>query len=93
LGITSYAGVNSETVFYVYQLDNYLNVKANNLPSNMDFVVDLFDIAGQKITGTKVAATSNTLEAAIDISGLAKGVYLVRIGNINFQKVIKVALY
>ena len=68
-------------------------MKANNLPSNIDFVVDLFDVTGQKIRGTKVEASSNTLETAIDISGLAKGVYLVRIGNLTFQKVIKVALY
>jgi hypothetical protein len=80
----------NEALLSVYQVDNYLNVKANNLPSNAEILVDLFDITGKQISGKKITTSSNTLETTINIDGLAKGVYLVRIGNINFQEVVKV---
>ena len=88
-GIEAYQ---NEATLSVYQSDNYLNVKANNLPSTDEVVVDVFDITGKQISGKKISASLNMLETTIDINGLAKGVYLVRIGNINFQKVVKVMI-
>ena len=60
------------------------------IPSKEEFQVDLFDVTGKQINGKKVTPTQNAFETSINVSGLAKGTYLVRVGNINFQRVIKV---
>lgn len=82
----------SQQVFTVYQAENKLNIKASRLSSEKELVVDLFDVSGRQITGKKVIPIINTFETSLDISGLAKGNYLVRVGNISFQKVIKVVI-
>lgn len=86
------AGINevqNQPVFNVYQVENKLNLKAAKLPSNNELVVDLFDISGKKIGGKKITPVINGFETTLDIQGLAKGTYLVRIGNSKFQKVLK----
>lgn len=79
----------NETTCLVFQNEEQLNVKATNLPSNESIVVDLFDIAGKQLLGKTITPTGNTIETSISVSGLSKGIYLVRIGNHNFQKVVK----
>ncbi|MEI8204191.1 MAG: T9SS type A sorting domain-containing protein [Bacteroidota bacterium] len=78
----------------VYQSGSDLNVKANNLPSNNQMVVDLFDINGQIIKGKIIAPTTNAFETSLNVTGLAAGTYLVRVGEPNtaFQKVTKVVI-
>ena len=78
----------------VYRTDFNLNVKANYLPSNNQMVVDLFDINGQKISGKTIVPNANAFETSFNVTGLAAGTYLVRVGepNTNFQKVVKVVL-
>jgi hypothetical protein len=76
--------------FKVYQTDNYLNVIANTLPSNDNVQVDLFDIIGKQISTSVVKPSANLIQTKIPVNGLAKGTYLVRIGNVNYQKVVKV---
>lgn len=79
--------------FSVFQSGNLLNVKGINLLSNAQMVFDLFDIDGKQIRGQKVNPTSSgTMEASMDVTGLAEGAYLVRIGNADFQKVVKVVI-
>lgn len=90
--ITSTLDVNefeNQAVFNVYQSNDMLNVKATNIKSDNDIVVDLFDITGKQITGKIVKNNANTIDTTIDVNGLSQGVYLVRIGNIDFQKVVK----
>lgn len=82
----------AQPVFTVYQSENKLNFTAEKLFSNEEFVVDLFDISGKQINGKKITPTSNRFETTIDINGLAKGAYLVRVGNSNFQRVIKTVI-
>lgn len=79
----------NQSIFTVYQSDNKLNFKADKLPSNKQLVVDLFEITGKQISGKKIIPVSNSLETTIDIDGLAKGTYLIRVGNNDFQKIIK----
>ncbi len=69
-----------------------INVIATNLPSDDELVVDLFDIVGRRIIGKKVKPASNSFETAFDVSSLARGTYLVRVGKINstFQRVKKI---
>ena len=90
--ITNPLGVNefeNQSVFNVYQSNDILNVKAKNIKSDNDIVVDLFDITGKQVTGKIVKNNANAIDTTIDVSGLSQGVYLVRIGNIDFQKVVK----
>jgi hypothetical protein len=78
------------------QLTTFINgselvVRGSNLGSDDETVVDLFDIAGRQLSGKKVFPSGKTLETSFDISGLAQGTYMVRIGRMNtsFQKVVK----
>ncbi len=80
----------NDAVLTAYQADNGLKVKASKLPSDEEVVVDLFDITGKQISGKKLVPASNALETTIDIGSLTSGVYLVRIGNMQFQRVIKI---
>jgi hypothetical protein len=81
-----------QPAYSAYQINNSLLVKASNLTVNEEVHVDLFDIEGRQINGKIITPVSNAFETNVDVTGLSKGVYLVRIGNLNFQKVIKVSL-
>jgi hypothetical protein len=76
----------------VYQVNNYLNIVASGLPNDDKIVVNLFGINGKQLTSEWVMPQANKFESKINITGLAKGTYLVRIGNVNFQKVSKVII-
>jgi hypothetical protein len=69
-----------------------LLVKGSKLTTNDELMVDLFDIEGRTVLNTKVKPSSNAFETSLPVTGLAKGSYLVRIGNQGFQKVIKVVM-
>lgn len=74
----------------VYQINNYLNVIATGLQNSDQVVVNLFDINGKQLTSEWDVPQAGKFETKIDVSGLAKGAYFVRIGNVNFQKVSKI---
>jgi hypothetical protein len=78
--------------FTVYQVGELLNVKGIEMLSKKEMVVDLFDRTGRMIKGSTVNPSSQKIETTIDVAGLAKGTYMVRIGNADFQKVVKVAV-
>lgn len=82
----------NQPAFNVYQTENVLNFAASKLPSDEEMVVDLFDIEGRQISGKSIKPVSNKFETTIDVSGLAKGTYLVRVGNPKFQRVVKVVV-
>ena len=88
-GIDDETGENA-SLYNVYQSQNILNVEANKLISNETTQVDLFDITGREVVNQKINPVSNALKTTIDVTGLATGTYFVRIGNIEYQKVIKV---
>ena len=91
----SAVGVNEEELqpsFLVNQSGNVLNFSASKLPSDEEMVVDLFDIEGRQLNGKSVKPVSNKFETTIDVTGLAKGTYLVRVGNPDFQRVVKVVV-
>lgn len=79
-----------QPTFNTFQSDNMINLSASKLPSNDEMVVDLFDVTGKQINGKKVIPSGNSFETTINVSGLATGTYLVRVGNPNFQRVVKV---
>ena len=78
--------------FSAYQSGNSITVKVSQLPSNDNYMVQLFEISGKKISEKPVASNSNAFETNLDVSSLASGVYLVRIGTGDFQRVKKVVL-
>ncbi|MFH0865213.1 MAG: T9SS type A sorting domain-containing protein [Bacteroidota bacterium] len=82
----------TESEFTVYQSDNIINVKVSGLPADDEYVVQLYDISGKKISENKINSISKSFEATIDVKGLISGMYLVRIGTPDFQRVAKVAL-
>ncbi len=82
----------NETEIKVYQNGNFLDVKVGGLPTNDGLAVDLFDMTGRQLTTQRVAPVSNMFETKINVSTLPKGVYLVRIGRVNFQRVAKVII-
>jgi hypothetical protein len=84
--------VQNQTEVKAYQSGNFLEVDATGLPDNEKLTVDLFDIAGRQLSTQSVAPVSNIFETKINVSTLPKGVYMVRVGRVNFQKVIKVVL-
>ena len=73
-----------------YLSNDAINVVANKLPSNDEFVVDLFDVSGKQLSGKKITPSLNAFQTTIDVNGLATGTYLVRIGTPSFQRVVKV---
>jgi len=81
--------IQNQTEVKVYQNANYLEVKTTGLPTNDRLVVDLFDISGRQLITQSINPVSNMFETQINVSSLPKGVYLVRIGRMNFQKVVK----
>ncbi len=75
-----------------YQSGNMLNVKAQGLASDDKMNVDIYDVLGKHITGKMVSPGSGMVETTFNIASLAKGIYYVRLGNDNLQRVVKVAI-
>lgn len=75
-----------------YQAGDGFIVKASKLPSNEHMSVDLFTAEGKQVSSKILVPVSNSIETTFDGSSLAKGIYLVRVGNNTFQKVIKVSV-
>lgn len=88
-------GINAELAqqsFSVFQSGNSLNVTGNQLTNDANLLVDLFAMDGRKISTQTISPGGKSFTTIIDVNGLATGSYLVRIGNENFQKVVKVVL-
>ena len=68
-----------------------INVKATNLPSNDESVLQLFDISGKMIYNGMVKPVSNSIISVINGNKLVPGFYLIRIGTQDYQKVIKIS--
>lgn len=81
-----------ESEFVVNQTGQTLFVKANNLPSNNPQMLQLFDISGKMISEKSVTVNLNSMETTVDVSGLNSGMYLLRVGTGDFQRVKKIVL-
>jgi len=81
---------NPQTELSAYQSGSLLNVIAVKLPRADNYMVELFDLNGKRLTGKNIAATSSELKTTFDVASLAKGIYFVRITNDSFQRVVKV---
>lgn len=54
--------------------------------------VELFDAQGKRLMFKTMTATGTNLETSFNVSTLAKAIYIVRLGNDRFQRVVKVAI-
>ncbi|HEY4798722.1 MAG TPA: T9SS type A sorting domain-containing protein, partial [Bacteroidia bacterium] len=81
-----------EIQFTTYQSGSNLNVNVTRLPSNDFLFVELFDVSGKKISSKKVNPVNNAFETTVNVDGLSSGVYFVRIGAGDCQRVKKVVL-
>lgn len=72
--------------------ENKLNIDVKGLADNEKLIVDLYSIQGSLLTHADVTPANNEFKHSFDIASLANGTYLLRIGNVKFQKVIKVFL-
>lgn len=88
--VTGISESSNEPSFYTFQSENMIKLSASKLPSDEEMVVDLFDVTGKQISGKKVSPSGNAFQTTVNVSGLATGTYLVRVGNVNFQRVVKV---
>jgi hypothetical protein len=75
-----------------FQNGENLNVSISHLISDELIFIDLFDLQGKYLTGKSVASAASHAELQLNVSGFAKGVYLLRVGNLKFQKVIKITI-
>ncbi|MGV3696814.1 T9SS type A sorting domain-containing protein [Flavobacterium sp.] len=73
---------NANFAYHPNPVKNTLNLSYNKEISN----VEIFNLLGQKVNSTLV----NANEAQIDMSGLAKGAYMVKVTSDNQMKTIKV---
>lgn len=73
-------------------LENQLNMEVKGLADNEKLTVDLYAVQGNLIMHADVAPINQEFKQTLNITHLANGTYLLRIGNIHFQKVIKVVL-
>ena len=96
IGTCSSTGIenvaNNKTILTAYQSGNQLNVKASNLPSDESTEVSLYNLEGRLITVKDIRPALNGVETTLSVNGLAKGIYYIRIGNNNYQRVIKVPI-
>jgi len=82
----------SEVESVVYQNGSDLMVSLKNLPSSESIYVELFDFKGAQISSELLVPNGTSLTAALNVSGLAVGSYMVRFGNENYQSVEKIVL-
>jgi hypothetical protein len=81
-----------EARFFTQVSGNHLLVRAENIAINNNYTIQLFEISGKLLAEKSILVTSDSFESTININDLVSGVYLLRIGTPEFQKVIKITL-
>ena len=76
----------------VYFSDHVIYVKADKLASNDENVVQLYDISGKLVYYKTITPKAGSFETTLDATGFLPGIYIVRIGTPDYQRVAKVAL-
>lgn len=83
---------NWQSELSAFQLGNHLNVQLSHLIGDEMLFIDLFDLQGKQLQGKTITSNGSQVGIQFDITGLSEGIYLLRAGNLKFQKVIKVAI-
>ncbi|MDX1652857.1 MAG: T9SS type A sorting domain-containing protein [Brumimicrobium sp.] len=74
------------------QSGDQIIVEGMNLPGDEKMKVELFAVNGQLLASTEQTVLNGELKASFGKASLNSGVYLVRIGKENFQRVKKIAV-
>lgn len=83
----------SDLSLLAYVKDNQLVVRAEGINGNDDVQLDLVTMFGQTVQQKlDLSVIDGQLENSFAIDQLAAGTYFVRVGNKNFQKVVKVQI-
>jgi hypothetical protein len=72
--------------------ENTIDVLVKGVPDNQDIHLDLFDASGREIEISILKSQQGEIGKVIATNSLAKGTYLIRIGNDSFQDVKKVVV-
>lgn len=75
-----------------YQNGGTLMVKGTDVKIGERLVIELFDESGRRIMQQEITPTNSNLVTSFNISSLAKAMYIVRLGNDSYQRVVKVML-
>ncbi|HTB06890.1 MAG TPA: T9SS type A sorting domain-containing protein [Bacteroidia bacterium] len=75
-----------------FQDGGTLIINGENIPVGERVVVELFDVNGKRLMQKDMVTSSSTLQTSFNIASLVKAIYLVRLGNDSFQRVIKVSI-
>lgn len=67
-------------------------VKALNLPFDNKTIVQLYDVNGKLISYKYITPNSKAFETSIDAHELSAGIYIIRIGTPDFQRIAKIAV-
>ena len=78
--------------FKVFQNGDNLNIDVKKLMIDNEIAIDLFDATGKLINSQKIKPESGNIETSFMTNQLSKGVYMVRFGNKDFQKVVKTVI-
>lgn len=71
-------------------LDNAFDIQILNLPAGEKVQLDLFDAMGRLIETNAYTANDGNISHVFNITNMAAGTYLIRLGNEGFQDVKKV---
>ena len=82
------------TDLVVYQQSGNLLVEFNpeNNLINKSLSIDLFDSVGKLLNHQDCLVKNELIKRQFDLTSLSSGMYLVRIGNFDFQKVVRVLI-
>jgi len=89
-------GINSisepQITLTAFQSGNMLNVKGLGMALTGEMNVDIYDALGKHVMGKTVKPGSNRVETTFNVQALARGIYYVRLGNDDMQRVVKVII-
>lgn len=70
--------------------NNEILVNAKGIHGNDELTVDVIGIDGKVIKNNMMYAVGGNLTHRFNTDNMASGIYFVRIGNVNFQKTVKI---
>ena len=70
-------------------INGNLTVSVNGLASNDLIVGEILSINGKSISKKSIFPSNKSASTKFGINSLSRGIYFIRIGNVNFQKVEK----
>jgi hypothetical protein len=87
VGINSINATASLFVFPDPVKDN-LTVNLNSLEAGIEWQIYMYDILGQRVLSDKITTTTGSTETILNVSELAKGIYVLELQN-NGQRLIR----